>query len=96
MTKAQRQTLRSGAIYLPSPVFSHGLFCEAFPLTSSFDIVAVGITEGHLHHLENDRLVTSYIACREVLQSFKYIINNFFRLNISAFLRANYLHRYKE
>jgi len=30
MTKAQRQTLKSGAIYLPSPVFPHGLFCEAF------------------------------------------------------------------
>jgi hypothetical protein len=78
MTKAQKQTLESGAICLPSPVFPHVLFCEAFLKNSSLDIVAVGITEGHLELLENYSLVTLYFVYREVLQSFKYIINTFF------------------
>ena len=48
----------------------------AFSQTSPFDSVAVAIIEGHRQRIENDRLITSNIVYRKVLESFKYINNS--------------------
>jgi len=56
--------------------FSHGLLCMAFCLSSLFYKVAVADTERRRLRIENDKLLTSNIVYREVLQSFKFI-NNF-------------------
>jgi hypothetical protein len=45
-----------------------------FSYVSTFEKGAIGISEAHRQCVEKDRLVTSYIVYREVLQSFKYII----------------------
>jgi hypothetical protein len=58
VSKAQCQTLKSVAIYPPSPVFPHGQLYVAFSRSSSFDNVAVANIEGHRQRIENDRLIS--------------------------------------
>jgi hypothetical protein len=53
--------------------------------------VAVALVEGHQQRIENGKLVTLNIVCREMLQSFKYTNN--FLLNI-FFLTENCGHVY--
>jgi len=45
----------------------------AFSQASSFDTVTIAIVTGHQQCIENNRLITSNIGYRELLQSFKNI-----------------------
>jgi hypothetical protein len=67
VNKAEGQTLKPAAIYLPSPAFPHGQLSVALNCYSSFINVAVENIEDYRQRIEKDRLITSrYIekCCR--------------------------------
>ena len=66
-SKAQGQTLKRVRIYEPSPVSPHGQLYVAFPRTSSFHNVAIGITVKHRQRIENYRSITQNGVHPEVL-----------------------------
>jgi hypothetical protein len=71
--KAQWQTHKLGEIYSPpSFFFSWPALCAIFLILSTvFDNVAVAIADGRRQRIENDRLKTSNIVYREVLEMFR-------------------------
>lgn len=71
ISKSQGQTLRKVGIYLPQPVFSHGMLYVAFSRCSSMNSVRVSVKDtkkqGRLI-ADKRRVFTENVVCREVLQ----------------------------
>jgi hypothetical protein len=51
--------------YMHHRLFFHERLCVAFSRSSLFDSVAVAIVDGHLQHVENERLRTLNVLYRE-------------------------------
>jgi hypothetical protein len=68
ISKAQGQTLKPVAVYLPSFVLWPAL-CGIFSIPS-FDNVAVIIIEGHRKRTENDKLISQILYTEKCFQIF--------------------------